>query len=209
MPFNEIIRDYIPFNYHPENLFKVLQESYTSIFEEGICVRGDSKKTRTPFDLEELEIFLEMCASLPFFVFKNNISQKKFAKVSIESEVIIKKIHENKDCLRSSLNFYPFVEGTRGKEYMLNLAADLTSCSTDDDGRILRRKVDFESVIESFTEEEIADIKFFPREVGYSLQEQKINLIHFKISKHLKKDDFPLFLEEPYINDFIEYTCFK
>jgi hypothetical protein len=70
---------------------------------------------------------------------------------------------------------------------------------------VLGRTTTFECIIGPYKEKDLDAVKYYPRSVGYSREDRVIKLERFKITKELKKDQYPLYMNEPYIQDFIEY----
>jgi hypothetical protein len=202
----ELSRTYFRYNYHPAHLYRLIQETVAPDIESRHIKLVNGLKA--PFSIEELETFLEMTASLPFFVFKNNLPCKDHDGASIESEILLKKSSTGKDCLRTHVSFYPYMENN---DHEINLFVDLTNISPtdDEDKEIIKkgRKLILESYLHDYSVEDIQKIKFYPREVGYSHEFKRISLKNFRISKYLKKEEYPLFMDTPYIEDFVTFMC--
>lgn len=209
----EIVKEFFQFNYHPIYLFNKVKEAFAPEIEIRKIKKAKGVKfpedLEAPFSLEQLGIFLEMAVSLPFFTFRNNLIIHDHDAAIISNEVLIQEQSE-KNCLRVDITFYPHT-GNVNQELMLYADLETVSPYSDEDQDLMRagNRITFESLLLDYTVDDVQKIKFYPREVGYSHEYKQINLKHFKISKYLKKEEYPLFLDTPYIEDFVTYMCYK
>ena len=82
---DEVLKTTYPYEYHPDFLYSTIRQSF-----------ADEVKISTiecPFSVEEIETFLEMTASLPFFVIKNDLHKPDNDEIFVECELLLRKGH--------------------------------------------------------------------------------------------------------------------
>jgi hypothetical protein len=208
---DEVLKASYEYDYHPSFLQSLIKQSFADEVKINVV--------ECPFSVEEIETFLEMTASLPFFVIKNNLSVPKDDDVFVECELLLRKGHwscpdmESFDlCLCSRLSFNPYTSLLPFEKGRLDMDVKMYDLSKQREEEVKERKkrfITFESSIGYYSEAQFNEMSFVPREVGYNIQEQTINLKHLRISRHVKQDQYPLFLDVPYIKDYVAYSYMK
>jgi hypothetical protein len=166
-----------------------------------------------PFTLDQVSMFLESCVSLMFFLQKNNILKMEAMKndndVELTCNILIKPIDEF-NCLRNNLHFSPS-PNSRGEidfDSELRILDEYEEdCIEGEDQRIYNEKriLEFDCSAGPFSEKEIASLKYYPRSVGYNIKNKELILKKFKLCKEIKKEDYPLYVNMPYVQDYITY----
>jgi hypothetical protein len=202
---------YYNFNYNPPFLFNEIKNTLPKIISRDTL--------DIPFTLDQIALFLESCSSSIFFMYKNGISKQEILKhysdlndvTEIESYVLIKRV-KGFNCINSMLSFSP------GKSWGKNeiiLDVYLKTINKDevvfDEYKektpifVTKRAFKLKSYTGPFSEEEVKSFKYYHRNIGYDITRKNVILKNFKISKEIKKDDYPLYINVPYVKDYIEY----
>jgi hypothetical protein len=150
-------------------------------------------------------------------MYKNGLSKNEIIKhfsqlddkIEIESYILIKR-KNGFNCVNSVLSFLP--GESEGSEITLDT---YLKCVHKDDLvfgdcdkvplSITKRAFKLECSSGPFSEEEVKQLKYYPKNVGYDIEQKSVILKNFRISKVLSKEDYPLYINIPYIRDYIEY----
>jgi hypothetical protein len=212
-----IIWKYYNFNYSPLFLFGKIKDAFIKLKNFKAFTSKDNLDI--PFTSDQIALFLEACVSLVFFLYKNKISKQDLFKhfselndeVRIESYVLIKRI-KGFNCINSMLSFSP--GNFEGKDeiildvYLKNVSRDdivFDESSYNIPLSITKRDFRLECYTGPFDEEEVKKFMYYPRNIGYDITRKNVILKNFKISKEIKKEDYPLYVNVLYVKDYIEY----
>lgn len=208
---DKVVWAHIDYLYDPTFIYnKIITLFNDSVAEAKIKIRPIDNLA-VPFTLKQIADFLESCASLMFFVQKNKVSKIPSLDggnhTRITSDVYVKDVM-GYNCLSSSLHFLP--EGySKGEITLDSELKELVECDEEDEKVRDKRRVSvLECVSGPYSLEEISTLKYYPRSVGYSEFSKEIKLEKFKLSKELKKEDYPLYVSMPYVQDYVNY-CFN
>jgi len=198
---------YLDYTYDPIFLFNRVNE----VFKEYLKKHKHNIKPEDgrsfPFTLNQIELFLEATASMAFFIYKNDLKKSSDdCSVKMINRILIKPIDEF-TCLDSTLMV---LDDFKGRVDRIILDVYLQTLSEDDkeDDKVLinQRDLELKCNIDSVEESAAEELKFYPISVGYSMQHKTLSLSKLKVSKELKRDDYPLYLNVPYVSDFVAYT---
>lgn len=182
-----------------------------------------------PFTLEQIEKFLESCASLMLFLQKNNVPISSASSRIGVSEYEVEAIsriaieydpHIGFNSIDNYLKFSPDTVTNKVELFLDSYLKNVVELDLED--RVVREdeanivKDDNEVIAKSrtfnitctagpFSEQDIDKFKYYPASVGYDMVKKEINLKRFSILKEIKKEDYPLYLNMPYVQDFVIY----
>lgn len=205
-----MLRICFPFSYCSDHLYNQINESIKKDSDIWLWL-ADTCPGFTPYTKEELKTFLDMCISWVFFLHKNKIDghhhqqdQTTFSNISIESDNCKGyRLLGKTGLLRSTLYFSPF---TSSSEFDFAVRfVDLSQESIKTYRKRKKHTVEYTSELDGFNEETYLQLPFNPREVGFNLETNAINLKNLKIEKYLTKENYPLYMNIPYIEDYINY----
>ena len=204
-----MLRICFPFSYCSEHLYNQIKNSIkkdSDIWLAHTCPDFES------YTMEELKTFLDMCISWVFFLHKNKIEghnhqqdPNTFSNIAIESDNCKGgfKLMGKTGLLRSTLYFTPFTSS-----HELDLSIRFVDLSQENIKTYRKRKkhtVEYTCDLDGFSEKTYLQLPFNPREVGFNLETNTINLKNFKIEKYLTKESYPLYMNLPYIEDYVNY----
>lgn len=206
---DELLRVCFPFSYCCEYVHSLISESIKKDSDRWLA---ETCKNFEPYTKEDLKIFLDMCVSWVFFLHKNKINgynhqqdTTTFSNILIDSDNCKGgfRLLGKTGLLRSSLYFTPF---TSSSEFDLSIRfIDLSQKDSKTYKKRKKHTVEYTCDLDGYSEETYLQLPFNPREIGFNLETSAINLKNFKIEKYLTKDNYPLYMNIPYIEDYVNY----
>lgn len=202
----KILWVHLDYLYEPALIYDRIIERFNTAIKGSFFV-SPIDKLPVPFTLEQVTLFLESCASMMFFLQKNDILKvgpSHDNDVKVNSEVLIEKIIEF-GCLRSMLHFAPEASGKGEITLDIDLYELIEGDEEDDKIKDKKRVFKLECSSGPYTLEEITDLKYYPRSVGYSEEQKELRLERFKLSKELKLESYPLYVNMPYVQEYVNH----